>query len=110
MPRLERSSQGSHSGWPLWRPARRRRRTAAHFVYRHSVCHRRLQTETGEAFGSVVNVLNFGGGDILVIARADGDETLFLPFTKAVFPQGDIGAGHLTVVPPAGIEAKPPER
>jgi 16S rRNA processing protein RimM len=66
--------------------------------------------EAGEPFGSVVNVLNFGGGDILEIARADGGETLLLPFTKAVFPQVDIEAGHLTVVPPAEIEAKPPER
>ncbi len=66
--------------------------------------------EAGEAFGSVVNVVNFGGGDIFEIARADGGETLLLPFTKAVFPQVDIEAGHLTVVPPAGIEAKPPER
>jgi 16S rRNA processing protein RimM len=44
------------------------------------------------------------------VARADGGETLLLPFTKAVFPKGDIEAGHLTVVPPAAIEAKPPER
>ena len=66
--------------------------------------------EAGEAFGSVVNVLNFGGGDILEIARPDSGETLLLPFTKEIFPHVDIEAGHLTVVPPAGIEAKPPER
>jgi 16S rRNA processing protein RimM len=66
--------------------------------------------EAGGAFGSVVNVLNFGGGDILEIARPDRSETLLLPFTKEVFPRVDIEAGHLTVVPPAGIEAKPSER
>ncbi|MDQ6868430.1 MAG: ribosome maturation factor RimM [Pseudomonadota bacterium] len=66
--------------------------------------------EAGEAFGSVVNVLNFGGGDILEIACPDRCETLLLPFRKEVFPRVDIEAGHLTVVPPAGIEAKPPER
>ncbi|MGH6847782.1 MAG: ribosome maturation factor RimM [Methylocella sp.] len=63
--------------------------------------------ETGETFGSVVNVLNFGGGDILEIARPDSSETLLLPFTKEVFPRVDIAAGHLTVAPPAGIEVKP---
>jgi 16S rRNA processing protein RimM len=66
--------------------------------------------EAGEAFGSVVTVLNFGGGDILEIARPDRSETLLLPFTKEIFPRVDIAAGHLTVVPPAGIAAKPPER
>jgi 16S rRNA processing protein RimM len=66
--------------------------------------------EAGGDFGSVVNVLNFGGGDILEIACPDRCETLLLPFTKEVFSHVDIEAGHLTVVPPAGIEAKPPER
>ncbi|MGH6837157.1 MAG: ribosome maturation factor RimM [Methylocella sp.] len=62
--------------------------------------------EAGIAFGSVVNVLNFGGGDILEIACPDSGETLLLPFSKVVIPLVDIEAGHVTVVPPAGIEAK----
>ncbi len=66
--------------------------------------------EAGEAFGNVVNVLNFGGGDIVEIARPDGCETLLLPFRKEIFPRIDIEAGHLTVVPPFEIEAKPSER
>jgi 16S rRNA processing protein RimM len=66
--------------------------------------------EAGEAFGSVVNVLNFGGGDILEIACPDSCETMLLPFRKEIFPRVDIAAGHLTVVPPAEIEAKPSER
>jgi 16S rRNA processing protein RimM len=66
--------------------------------------------EAGEAFGSVVNVLNFGGGDILEIACPDSCETMLLPFRKEIFPRVDIAAGHLTVVPPAAIEAKPSKR
>ena len=66
--------------------------------------------EAGETIGSVVNVLNFGGGDILEIACPDGSETLLLPFRKEIVPRVEIEAGHLTVVPPLGIEAKPPER
>lgn len=65
--------------------------------------------EAGEAFGNVVNVLNFGGGDILEIAGPDGCVTL-LPFRKEIFPRIDIEAGHLTIVPPFEIEAKPSER
>lgn len=66
-------------------------------------------TQAGEAFGRVVDVLNFGGGDILEIARANGGETFFLPFKKDVFPHVDLKAGCLTLVPPVEIEAKPPE-
>jgi 16S rRNA processing protein RimM len=66
--------------------------------------------EAGEALGSVVNVLNFGGGDILEIACPDSCEKMRLPFRKEIFPRVDIAAGHLTVVPPAEIEAKPSER
>jgi 16S rRNA processing protein RimM len=60
--------------------------------------------------GSVVNVLNFGGGDILEIACRDKCETLLLPFRKEIVPHIDIEAGNLTVVPPFEVEAKPPER
>jgi 16S rRNA processing protein RimM len=66
--------------------------------------------EAGEAFGSVVNVLNFGAGDILEVARPNRRETLLLPFTKEVFPRVDIEAGHLTVVPPFELEAEFSER
>ncbi|MGH6819819.1 MAG: ribosome maturation factor RimM, partial [Methylocella sp.] len=66
--------------------------------------------DAGEAFGSVVNVLNFGGGEILEIACPDRYETLLLPFRKEIFPRVDVEAGKLTVVPPFEIEAKPPER
>jgi 16S rRNA processing protein RimM len=66
-------------------------------------------TQAGEAFGRVVDVLNFGGGDILEIARASGGETFFLPFKKEIFPHVDLKAGCLILVPPVEIEAKPPE-
>ncbi len=66
--------------------------------------------EAGEAFGGIVNVLNFGAGDILEIAPMGGGETLLLPFRKEIFPRVDIEAGQLTVVPPSGIEAKSPQR
>ena len=64
-------------------------------------------TQAGEAFGRVVNVLNFGGGDILELARAGSGETFFLPFKKKIFPYVDLKAGRLTLVPPVEIEAKP---
>lgn len=66
-----------------------------------------VRMQAGEAFGKVVDVLNFGGGDILEISRAGG-ETLLLPFKKEIFPCVDLAAGCVTLVPPAEIEAEPP--
>ena len=61
--------------------------------------------ESGERLGEVVNVLNFGAGDILEI-RPIGGETMLLPFTKAVVPKVDLAARSLTVVPPDVSEVR----
>lgn len=57
-------------------------------------------TEGGERFGRVVNVLNFGGGDILELAPGIFGKTVLLPFKKDIFPRVDLTAGRLIVVPP----------
>jgi 16S rRNA processing protein RimM len=61
----------------------------------------------GAEIGRVLNVLNFGGGDILEIAPANGGETLLLPFTKACVPTIDIAQKRLVVIPPVEVEAAP---
>ncbi|MCI0598974.1 MAG: ribosome maturation factor RimM [Beijerinckiaceae bacterium] len=69
-------------------------------------------TGAGENFGRVVNVWNFGGGDILEVARQSGGETLLFPFKRDIVPNVDLKGGELTVLPPIEIEAEPsrPER
>jgi 16S rRNA processing protein RimM len=62
-----------------------------------------VMTEACERFGRVVNVLNFGGGDILELAREGSAEIVLLPFKKDIFPQVDLEAGRLIAVPPIGI-------
>lgn len=64
-------------------------------------------TEAGETFGKVVDVLNFGGGDILEIVRTGGSQTVFWPFKKEIFPHINLTAGRLTVVPPIEVGAIP---
>jgi 16S rRNA processing protein RimM len=68
-------------------------------------------SESGEAIGRIVDVHNFGGGDILEIAREEGGETLLMPFTKEVVPTIDVTAGRLIIAPPVEIEAElsPPQ-
>ena len=65
--------------------------------------------ENGDSFGKVLDVLNFGAGDILEIRPTAGGEALLLPFTKAVVPQIDLAAGKVTVAPPAEVEVKETE-
>ena len=56
--------------------------------------------EDGHRLGKVSRVHNFGAGDILEIARDDGDE-LLIAFTRETVPQIDVKAGRLTVAVPA---------
>jgi 16S rRNA processing protein RimM len=56
----------------------------------------------GAPFGTVVAVQNYGAGDLLEIAPAAGP-TVLVPFTRAVVPTIDLGAGKVVIDPPAGL-------
>ena len=60
-------------------------------------------TPDGDAIGTVTAIHNFGAGDLIVIAKPDG-EALMLPFTHAAVPTVDLKAGRIVVVPPAIVE------
>lgn len=62
-------------------------------------------SESGDLLGRVVDVHNFGGGDILEIAPVEGGETLLLSFTKEVVPEIDVKGGRLVIAPPDEVEA-----
>ena len=64
----------------------------------------RAETATGEPIGRVVALRNFGAGDILEIAPANGGDTLMYPFTKAVAPIIDLAGGRIVVEPPTETE------
>jgi 16S rRNA processing protein RimM len=61
-------------------------------------------TRSGEPFGRVVAVLNYGAGDILEIEPEGGGETVLLPFTEAVVQEIDFDAGRIVIEPPGEIE------
>jgi 16S rRNA processing protein RimM len=62
----------------------------------------------GEVIGKVLAIHNFGAGDIIEIAPAQGS-SLLLPFTNAVVPTVDIAAGHVVIVMPPEIEGDSPQ-
>jgi len=60
-----------------------------------------VRTCAGEAVGVVTDVLHHGQ-DLLVVRRADHEETL-VPFVKAIVPEVDVAAGLLVIDPPPGL-------
>jgi 16S rRNA processing protein RimM len=60
-------------------------------------------TASGEAFGTVKAVHNFGAGDLLEIEPVGGGATLLLTFTEATVPAIDLADRKLVVAPPADV-------
>ncbi len=63
-------------------------------------------TADGAPLGRVVGLRNYGAGDILEIAPADGGETLLLPFSKTVATEVDFTGGRIVVAPPHEIDGE----
>jgi 16S rRNA processing protein RimM len=59
----------------------------------------RAEDELGRVIGTVEAVHNFGAGDVIAIARDDGD-TVLLPFTRATVPDVDLKAARIVVAVP----------
>ncbi len=57
----------------------------------------------GQRLGRVKTVLDHGAGDLLEVQRSATSETFLLPFTQAVVPTVDLGAGKIVADPPEGL-------
>jgi len=64
----------------------------------------RAEDSEGRAIGMVRAIHNFGAGDVIEIARPDGDE-VFLPFTREVAQEIDIASGRIVIAAPEEVEA-----
>lgn len=63
-----------------------------------------VQTAEGEALGTVKSVQDFGAGDLLEIAPAEGGATWYLPFTREAVPEVRIADGVVVGVRPEETE------
>ena len=61
--------------------------------------------QNGKAYGRVVNVYNFGAGDIVEIERKDG-ELEMLPFRDPFVGEVDTARGYMIVTPPEYVEGE----
>lgn len=67
------------------------------------------RNEGGEEIGWIVNVVNFGAGDLLEIRFNDTKQTDYVPFTDACVPNVDVGAGFVTLVMPELVGEPEPQ-
>ncbi len=61
----------------------------------------------GGPVGTIVDVPNYGGGDLLEIRPASGGPSALLPFTRAFVPEVDVPGRRVVVDPPADLFAPP---
>ncbi len=57
----------------------------------------------GRPIGNIIDVANYGAGDLLDIRPVTGGPSVLLPFTKAFVPAVDLAARRVTIDPPAGL-------
>jgi 16S rRNA processing protein RimM len=63
----------------------------------------RAEDVEGRTLGTVHAVHNYGAGDVIEIARSDGD-TILLPFTRETVPQIEIDKERIVVAVPEEVE------
>ena len=61
--------------------------------------------EADRVIGTVKAIHNYGAGDVIEIARGDGD-TVMLPFAKDFVPVVDLKAGRVVIAEPAEVETE----
>lgn len=75
-----------------------------HEFYHADLLGLRAEVEDGRVIGTVHGIHNFGAGDVVEIARPDGD-TVLLAFTRENVPVIDTANGRIVVAVPEETEA-----
>ena len=58
---------------------------------------------SGEAYGRVKALQNYGAGDFLEVSTPDRKSPALLPFTREAAPHVDVAAREIVADPPAGV-------
>ena len=77
--------------------------TAKDEYYHADLIGLRAEDREGRALGTVQAIHNYGAGDVIEIARADGDSVL-LPFTRETVPVIEIDKSRIIVAVPEEVE------
>ncbi len=68
--------------------------------YYHDLLGLEAKLTSGEVYGTVKAVENFGAGDILEILPQNGQKTVYFSFTKEIVPVVNVKEGFITIEPP----------
>jgi 16S rRNA processing protein RimM len=102
---LDRTAAEALRGLRLYVPRAALPAIEADEYYRVDLIGLRAELADGTAFGRIVDVQNYGAGDVLEIERPGG-ETELLPFADRVVPVVDLAAGRVVVDPPVAVEVR----
>ncbi len=81
-----------------------------HEAYAHDLMGLDVVLENGTRLGKLVDMPNYGAGDLLEVAIEGNNETILIPFTNAFVPQADFSTGKIIVNLPEGyLDAGEPE-
>lgn len=69
--------------------------------YIHDLVGIAVISRDGSVFGKVADVVNYGAGDLLDIARP-GETSVLVPFSDAFVPDVDLAKGQITIDLPEG--------
>jgi 16S rRNA processing protein RimM len=70
--------------------------------YDHQLEGLAVLTVTGAVVGTVREVMHGAGGELLVVDREGGGETL-VPFVRQIVPEVDVRGGRVLLDPPPGL-------
>jgi len=59
--------------------------------------------QSGNVFGTVIAIFNFGAGDLIEVRPQNGGKTELVPFDATHVPEVDIAAGKIVFDPPDGM-------
>jgi len=59
-----------------------------------------VRLESGEVFGKVASIQNYGAGDVVIVHEANSRKEACFSFTKAIFPEIHLSEGYLVLCPP----------
>ena len=78
-------------------------------IYAHDLIGLRVILDSGEELGTLIDLPNYGAGDLMEIERPGQRETLLIPYAESYVLSEDLENGIITVALPDGYldEAKP---
>ena len=96
----DRNGAEALKGTELYVDRKRLPKTAEAEYYHADLIGLEARDASGTRIGEVINVANYGAGDLIEVRRPGVKETDLIPFTGACVPEVDVAGGYLVVVPP----------